>query len=74
MRQPLPAASDLARPGGYASNSEVIREALRLLQAQERTRGMELAGLRQKIAEGRTSGEPVSAEQLFDRLEANTWR
>jgi antitoxin ParD1/3/4 len=58
------------RTGGYASSSEVIREALRLLQAQERTREMELAELRQKITEGRASGEPVAAEQVLDRLEA----
>jgi antitoxin ParD1/3/4 len=58
------------RTGAYASSSEVIREALRLLQAQERTRELELADLRQKIAEGRASGEPVAAEQVFDRLEA----
>lgn len=58
------------RTGAYASSSEVIREALRLLQAQERTREMELADLRQKIVEGRSSGEPVAAEQVFDRLEA----
>jgi antitoxin ParD1/3/4 len=43
---------------------------LRLLQAQERTREMDLAELRQKIAEGRNSGEAMAAEQVFDRLEA----
>jgi len=31
---------------------------------------MELAEPRQKMAEGRASGEPVAVEQVFDRLEA----
>lgn len=56
--------------GAYASNSEVIREALRLMHGQERTRSAELAALGRTIAEGRASGEGPDAEAVFDRLEA----
>jgi antitoxin ParD1/3/4 len=56
--------------GSYASNSEVIREALRLLQSQERAREAELTELRRKIAEGRASGEPVESSGVFERLDA----
>lgn len=56
--------------GTHASNSEVIREALRLMQGQERLRDLEMDELRRKIAEGRASGEPIPADQVFDRLEA----
>ncbi|MDX6750635.1 type II toxin-antitoxin system ParD family antitoxin [Geminicoccaceae bacterium 1502E] len=56
--------------GDYASNSEVIREALRLLQEQEALRAQKLAWLREKIVEGEASGEPLPAEEVFDRLEA----
>ena len=60
--------------GTHASNSEVIREALRLMLGQEQLRELELDGLRRKIVEGRASGEPVPAERVFDRLEAKYTR
>lgn len=37
--------------GGYASNSEVIREAMRAWQTEEKIRAERLAGVRAKIAE-----------------------
>lgn len=52
--------------GRYASASEVVREALRLLEHQERLRDAKLEQLRQDIDEGLASGEaePWSADEL----------
>lgn len=44
--------------GMYASASEVVREALRLLDQHERRRAAELEQLRGDIEEGLASGEP----------------
>lgn len=43
--------------GHYASASEVVREALRLLEHQERLRDAKLERLRRDIDEGLASGE-----------------
>ncbi|TGT61339.1 type II toxin-antitoxin system ParD family antitoxin [Mesorhizobium sp. M00.F.Ca.ET.170.01.1.1] len=43
--------------GGYASNSEIVREALRLWEYREELRALELAQLRQAYDEGIASGE-----------------
>lgn len=45
--------------GSYASASEVIREALRLMEEQDRARSAKLAQLRQDIQEGLESGDPI---------------
>jgi antitoxin ParD1/3/4 len=45
--------------GSYASASEVIREALRLMEEQDHARAAKLAQLRQDIQEGLESGDPV---------------
>jgi antitoxin ParD1/3/4 len=52
--------------GRYASASEVVREALRLLEHQERLRDAKLEQLRQDIDEGLASGDakPWSADDL----------
>jgi antitoxin ParD1/3/4 len=52
--------------GRYASASEVVREALRLLEHQERLRDAKLEQLRQDIEDGLTSGEaePWDADGL----------
>jgi antitoxin ParD1/3/4 len=52
--------------GRYASASEVVREALRLLEHQERLRDAKLEQLRHDIDEGFASGEaePWSADEL----------
>ncbi len=42
--------------GLYNSASEVVREALRLMEAQDRLRAVRLAQLRQDIQEGLDSG------------------
>jgi antitoxin ParD1/3/4 len=45
--------------GRYASASEVVREALRLLEQEERLREAKLEQLRKDIDEGLSSGAPV---------------
>ncbi|MBA4391680.1 MAG: type II toxin-antitoxin system ParD family antitoxin [Syntrophus sp. (in: bacteria)] len=45
--------------GGYASASEVIREALRLMEEQDHVRAIKLEQLRQDIRDGLSSGEPT---------------
>lgn len=56
--------------GRYASPSEIVREALHLLETQERLREIELEGYREKIREGIESGPGIPAEEVFSRLEA----
>jgi antitoxin ParD1/3/4 len=55
--------------GEYASNSEVIREALRLLQAEETVKAEKLAALRHKINRSIEEGGPsLDASEVFERL------
>jgi antitoxin ParD1/3/4 len=53
----------MVRTGLYQSHSEVLREALRLLQEQKRTKEMELERLRREIAIG---AEQARRGELFD--------
>jgi antitoxin ParD1/3/4 len=46
--------------GLYTSASEVVREALRLMEQQDQHRAVRLQQLRSDIQEGFSSGEPVS--------------
>jgi antitoxin ParD1/3/4 len=52
--------------GLYTSASEVIREALRLMEEEDRVREAKLDRLRQDIQEGLTSGpaSPWNAEEI----------
>lgn len=45
--------------GLYTSSSEVVREALRLMEEQDRIRAVKLEQLRQDIRNGLNSGEPT---------------
>jgi antitoxin ParD1/3/4 len=56
--------------GRYSSASEVVREALRLLEEQGELREAYLKMLREKIQAGINSGPGVPAEDVFNRLEA----
>jgi len=52
--------------GLYNSASEVVREALRLMEEQDRLRAAKLGQLRQDVRSGLDSGAPVAwgAEQV----------
>jgi antitoxin ParD1/3/4 len=52
--------------GLYNSASEVVREALRLMEAQDRLQAVKLEQLRQDIRDGMESGDPTpwDAEQI----------
>jgi antitoxin ParD1/3/4 len=52
--------------GLYNSVSEVVREALRLMDAQDRLQAVKLEQLRQEIQNGIDSGEPTpwNAEEI----------
>lgn len=61
---------DKVGSGAYASNSEVIREALRLLQDQESIRSQKLKALQEKVTQAiETGGSSLPAEEVFDRLD-----
>jgi antitoxin ParD1/3/4 len=47
------------KAGDYNNASEVIREAVRLLQERDTGRKIELAALRRAIREGEKSGSPM---------------
>lgn len=55
--------------GEYASNSEVVREALRLLQAEDTIKAEKLAALRHKINRSiEEGGRSLDADEVFERL------
>lgn len=57
--------------GSYASNSEVVREGLRLLEQRERERDSRLDVIRAKIAEAAETPERIRPEDMrrhFDNL------
>lgn len=58
--------------GGYASNSEIVRDALRLWEQREEVRQMELVRLKKAYDEGMASGEgrSVTADTLLAELKA----
>jgi antitoxin ParD1/3/4 len=56
--------------GRYSSTSEVIRDALRLLEEREELGQAQIHNLRQQVQEGRESGPGIPAEKILDRLEA----
>jgi antitoxin ParD1/3/4 len=47
------------KTGDYNNASEVIREALRLLQEREADRKVQLGALRKLIRDGEESGKPI---------------
>jgi len=53
--------------GGYASNSEVVREAMRAWQVQEKLRADQLASIRAKIAEADADPRPSLTEEDVDK-------
>jgi len=60
------------KSGKYASASEVVREALRLLEATENVRANRLNDVKRKIAEGLDSlnrGQGLEGESVFRELD-----
>ena len=57
------------KTGDYNNASEVIREALRVLQEREADRKVQLGALRKLLREGEESGKPVpwDAEAIKDK-------
>lgn len=55
--------------GRYASASELVRDALRLLETRERLRELEIEEYRAKIHAGMESGDSIPADEVFIRLE-----
>ena len=63
--------ADLLKTGHYQSQSEILREGLRLLKDREDLKQLRLAELRKEIAIGIASaerGEIVDGEVAFDRI------
>lgn len=63
--------------GRYHSASEVVREALRLLEERDEVRRLRLAEMRSKVAAGLASldaGESLPGEEVLDELEAGLSR
>jgi antitoxin ParD1/3/4 len=58
--------------GAYASNSEVMRDALRLWERREELRTLEIAQLKRAYDDGIASGEPreVDRRTLLAELKA----
>lgn len=58
--------------GGYASNSEIVRDALRLWEQREETRQLEVSRLKKAYDEGMASGEgrEITADTLLAELKS----
>jgi antitoxin ParD1/3/4 len=65
---------DQVAQGRYASASEVVRDALRLLEDVEQRRTAALETLREEIRTGLASGEGKSADEVLARLEGKYTR
>jgi antitoxin ParD1/3/4 len=65
--------ADKVKSGRYTSASEVVREALRLLEEREELRSLRKQELQKKIAEGLDQlarGEGLPGEAVFAELDA----
>ena len=63
---------DAVESGSYASNSEVVRDALRLWEQREEMRQLEVARLKRAYDDGMASGEgrEIIRETLLRELKA----
>ncbi len=63
---------DAVESGAYASNSEILRDALRLWEQRQELRALEVARLKKAYDEGMASGEgrSVDADTLLAELKA----
>jgi antitoxin ParD1/3/4 len=71
--QQLSRLQDAVASGSYASDSEVVSEALRLWEQQQEGRQVEIARLKRAYDEGMDSGagREISAETLLRELKSN---
>lgn len=74
--QQLARLSKAVESGAYASNSEVVRDALRLWEQREELRELEIARLKQAYEEGLASGEPeeLGLDDLLSRFRGSAAR
>jgi antitoxin ParD1/3/4 len=56
--------------GRFGNDSEVMREALRLMEEREEARTIRIEALKAELQKGLNSGRGKPAEHVFDRLEA----
>lgn len=56
--------------GRYSNASDIVRDALRLLEEREQLRQLQIDQLKQQIQQGIDSGPGIPAEDVFDRLRA----
>lgn len=56
--------------GRYQTASEVIRDALRLLEEEEQVREAALESLRADVRKGRANGKGKPGEEVLSRLQA----
>jgi antitoxin ParD1/3/4 len=70
--QQLSRIQSAVETGAYASNSEVLREALRMWEQREELRGLEIARLRKAYEEGIASGpgREIDAATLLAEFKA----
>jgi len=69
--------ADLLKTGLYQSQSEVVREGLRLLKEREELKNLRLAELRREIAVGSDQadrGELVDGEETFAAIRRRSAR
>ncbi|MCB1018979.1 MAG: type II toxin-antitoxin system ParD family antitoxin [Bryobacterales bacterium] len=62
---------DRVKSGRYQTTSEVVREALRLLERQERERDLAFEGLKAKLERGAAQaerGELLDGDEVFGEL------
>lgn len=59
---------DQIKQGRYASASEVVRDALRVLEDRERLRAAKLEALRADIQRGASSGAGIDAAAVFTEV------
>jgi antitoxin ParD1/3/4 len=63
--------ADLLKTGHYQSQSEILREGLRLLKEREELKQLRLAGLRKEIAIGTRQarhGKVIDGEAVFAEI------
>jgi antitoxin ParD1/3/4 len=56
--------------GRYSNASEIVRDALRLLEEREQLHQLQFEQLKQQIQQGIDSGPGIPAEDVFERLSA----